>query len=134
MFIRLTFFCSLALLAITIIWILQLCVVRDKDLALYHELMQKKEIASTKTPAFSSTNQYRKKVRKDIWFAQDDRSRLHYRIESMGSVLTLIPVNNKFNIVESLDGIKCWMQDKLYYGNKEESPMQQTRYIEADEG
>lgn len=134
MFVRLTFICSLAVALLAAIWMIQLCMVRDKDIALYKGLMEKKEIAATKTPAFSSTNQYRKKVRKDIWFAQDDASRLHYRIESLGSVLTLIPINNKFNIVESLDGIKCWMQDKLYYGNKDEIPMQQTRYIEANEG
>lgn len=134
MFVRLTLICSLTIVVIAALWMTQLCMVREKDLALYKELMQKKEIAATKTPAFSSTNQYRKKVRKDIWFAQDDASRLHYRIESMGSVLTLIPVNNKFNVVESLEGIKCWMQDKLYYGNKDQIPMQQTRYIEAAEG
>lgn len=95
--------------------------------------MKEKAIASSNV-TYSSTNQLRKGVRKDIWFAQDDESRLQYHIESVASVLTLLPVKNKFEVIETLQNIKCWTQDKLYYNGENLQPMQQARYLEANEG
>jgi len=112
------------------LWIYQIAILRNKDIEFYREMTQKKEIASSNDPA--PTNQERKQVRKDIWFSQDDSSRLHYQIASEQSQLTLSPMKNKFEIIEALQDIKCWMQDKLF--TEEEQPMQQTRYIEADTG
>lgn len=94
--------------------------------------MEKREIASSKPPA--QTNQKRKQVQKDIWFSQDASTRLHYQIASVGSFLSLTPVGNHFEIVETLEEIRCWMQDKLLPASEESDPMQQTRYIEAKEG
>lgn len=112
------------------IWIYQMAVVRSSDVERFRERLQKREIASSE--AHSQTNQHRKQVRKDIWFSQSDGSRLHYQIASEGSLLTLMPVNNKFDIVESLQGVKCWMQDKLSQDGENE--MQQARLIEAETG
>lgn len=116
-----------------IVWGVCFCMIRQKDLLFYQNLMKEKAIASSNNnPNYSSTNQLRKGVRKDIWFAQDDDSRLQYRIESTTSTLTLLPVKNKFEIIETLGKVKCWTQDKLYYSGEE--PMQQARYLEASEG
>lgn len=108
------------------VWIYQIAIVRSSDIDLFRELVQKREIASSEVP--SQTNQHRKQVRKDIWFSQSDGSRLHYQIASEGSLLSLKPIDNKFDIVESLQGVKCWMQDKLSYDG------QQARLIEAETG
>ncbi len=110
-------------------WVYETMIMRPSDLETYQDIVKKKEIASSS--ALSSTNQHRKKVQKDIWFSQNDTARLHYQIASEGSLLTLTPIKNKFEIVESLEGIHCWMQDKLVM---EDAPMQQTRLIEADHG
>lgn len=130
---RATLISSLALCVLTIVWIVCFCMIREKDLHFYQNLMKEKAIASTNI-SYSSTNQMRKGVRKDIWFAQDDDSRLQYRIESVASVLTLLPVKNKFEVIETLQNIKCWTQDKLYFNGQSQTPMQQARYLEANEG
>jgi hypothetical protein len=108
------------------VWIYQVAIVRSSDIDLFRELVQKREIASSEVP--TQTNQHRKQVRKDIWFSQNDGSRLHYQIASEGSLLSLKPIDNKFDIVESLQGVKCWMQDKL------SGDGQQARLIEAKTG
>ncbi len=108
------------------VWIFQVAVVRASDISHYRDMVQQREIASSDVP--SQTNQHRKQVRKDIWFSQTDGSRLHYQIASAGSLLSLTPVDNKFDIVESLQGVKCWMQDKL------SGDGQQARLIEAETG
>lgn len=108
------------------VWIYQIAIVRSSDINLFRELVQKREVASSEVP--SQTNQHRKQVRKDIWFSQNDGARLHYQIASEGSLLSLKPIDNKFDIVESLQGVKCWMQDKLSYDG------QQARLIEAKTG
>ncbi len=114
------------------VWIYQTMILRGSDLARYKEMTQQKAIASSQPT--SPTNQHRKQVRKDIWFSQNDCTRLHYQIASCGSVLSLSPIKNKFEIVETLQGVKCWMQDKLLKDEMEESPTQQARLIEAKNG
>lgn len=113
-------------------WIMQMTVVRQSDLDVYKTMSEERAIASSHQA--SSSNQERKQVRKDIWFSQDDNSRLHYHIASESSLLTLTPIKNSFEVVETLQGIKCWMQDKLFITEDKEEPMQQSRYIEAEEG
>ncbi|MCI0382151.1 MAG: hypothetical protein L0207_03755 [Chlamydiae bacterium] len=117
---------------ILLFWICALCVVRQKDRDFYQKLVQEKEMACSSS--YSSTNQHRKNVRKDIWFVQDDDQRLHYQIESLSSTLTFIPQNDKFQLVEILDNLKCWMQDKLFKTDRDFIPMQQMRYMEAAKG
>ena len=121
------------LLPVLLFWIYQTTIVRSSDLALYQKWVEKRDIAaSTSNP--TETNQKRKRVRKDIWFSQDDHSRLHYQITSESSHLTLTPIKNSFEIVEFLQGVKCWMQDKLFISDAKNEPLQQARLIEAENG
>lgn len=120
------------LLPITAFWIYQVAFVRSSDVDHYRNMIRQREIASSDVR--SPTNQHRKQVRKDIWFAQSDCTRLHYQIASEGSLLSLTPVKNKFDVIESLQGVKCWMQEKLSTDALGEEPIQQTRLIEAETG
>jgi hypothetical protein len=71
-------------------------------------------------------------VRKDIWFSQEDGSRLHTRIESQ-SLFTLHPKGNRLEVVEELQ--KNPLLDKTASTLlQERAPMQQMRYLEADTG
>jgi hypothetical protein len=88
---------------------------------------------SNKTKKFSPTAicQNRLKVCKDIWFSQAPETRLHYRIESASSALTFEPRGTKIDIIEHLEQMRCWMQDKITPGA---SVSQQARYFTAREG
>jgi len=44
----------------------------------------------------------------------------------------LLPIDDKMDIIENLQHIQCWMQDKLYAQGS--APMQQMRFFEADQG
>ena len=76
--------------------------------------------------------QTRKQVRKDIWIAQSPKERLHNRIESDGSLLILQPKGDSIEVIEKLQGVRCWIQEKIY--NTEGSSVQQIRFFLADEG
>ncbi len=58
----------------------------------------------------SATDQKRQKVRKDMFVVQKDGSRLHYRIDSDASTLSLVFHKDKIGILEQLLGIKGWMK------------------------
>jgi hypothetical protein len=116
-----------------VVWFLLFVVVYPSDLKKYQAFLDNNKISSTKSLS-STTNQKRQGVRKDIWFTQDDLSRLHYRIESEHSILTLVPEGNSWDVIENLEKIKCWMQDKLYFADANHQNMQQVRYFEADQG
>ncbi|NGX38641.1 MAG: hypothetical protein K1000chlam2_01817, partial [Chlamydiae bacterium] len=120
MFKRKMLLASSFLLPLIGVWIYHITVLKSSDLEYYQNMIQMRAIASSSS--LSPTNQHRKQVRKDIWFSQDNSSRLHYQIASESSLLTLTPVENKFEIVESLQGIKCWMQDKLLTSEIDEEP------------
>lgn len=111
-------------------WIFHLSFVRKSDIEIYMQTGKKQEIATTKP--ITQANQKREGVRKDIWFTQEDKSRLHTRIDSQASTLTLLPKDDKVDIIENLEQIKCWMQEKLYVTGQ--TPMQTMRYFEADQG
>jgi hypothetical protein len=116
-------------LPIAAFWLFQTTWMRESDLARYQELIRQKEIASSASQ--EATKQHRKRVQKDIWFSQNESPRLHCKIFSEGSLLTLTPVGNHFEIVESFEGIRCWMQDKLVTDDKSFELTQQARLIEA---
>ncbi|MBS3904003.1 MAG: hypothetical protein KGZ39_01585 [Simkania sp.] len=78
--------------------------------------------------------QNRLKVCKDIWFAEEGNQRLHYRIESASSSLTLEPKAKHIDVIERLEQMRCWMQDKLLTGTAQRNVSQQTRYFTAREG
>ncbi len=101
---------------------------RPSDQQRYQKMLGKKALSSSLGAAYSPTQQQRTKVSKEIWLSGENQSRLHYRIESDNSVLTLTPVKNKFELVESLQGMRCWIQEKLLEKG------QQLRYFEAGEG
>ncbi|NGX27339.1 MAG: hypothetical protein K940chlam6_01273 [Chlamydiae bacterium] len=132
MFKRKISFSLALLLPILGLWAYQMTVLRSNDFERYEKMIENREIASSNS--YSPTNQERKQVRKDIWFSQDDCARLHYQIASESSLLTLTPVKNKFEVVETLDKIKCWMQDKLIKDGMDETLTQQARLIEAESG
>jgi hypothetical protein len=120
------FVCALA-------WSAFVCIVRPSDIAFYKKMLREQEAASKSQALSSCAYQTRQGVRKDIWATQDDGSRLHYLIESDSSLLSMHVKQNHFDIVENLEKIHCWMQDKLYFTN-EKRPMQQVRFFEADQG
>lgn len=132
MFRKQTILASAFFLPVAAFWVFQTTWMRESDLTRYKELIRQREIASSTAQA--PTKQHRKGVQKDIWFSQDGTARLHYEIFSEGSLLTLTPVGNHFEIVESLKGIRCWMQDKLVTDDNGLELTQQARLIEADSG
>lgn len=107
--------------------------VRPSDIVSIKERIQEQELASSNS-LFTTTQQQRKGVVKEIWFTQEDNSRLHYRIFSESSLLTIKPEGKGFDLIERLEKIKCWMQDKLYEPTSGVSPMQQIRFLAAKEG
>lgn len=129
---------KIALLSVilgTSIWIFQCSYVRKSDRDQFTAFKKNHhEINSSSKLVTKNTYQTRQGVRKDIWTADEGNARLHYRIESKSSLLKLVPGEHKAEMVENLQGIKCWMQDKLYYTANQEQPMQQMRYLEADQG
>jgi hypothetical protein len=131
MYARATRFTSLVVFLIVSLWIAQVTILRSKDITTYNNFSKKsKEFATTQNLA--TTHQKRQGVRKDIWLTQVDKTRNHTRIDSLTSTLTLLPKENKLDIMENLHDLKCWMQDKLYIAEK--TPMQQMRFFEAGEG
>lgn len=121
----------LALFSLTTLCLKSVAWVTSDDMKHYQEISKKtKEIASSKT--YNAAHQKRQRVRKDIWTAQEDRIPLHTRIDSAASTLTLLPSESNVDIIENLEGVVCWMQDRLYADEK--IPMQQMRYFEAAKG
>jgi hypothetical protein len=112
-------------------WIFKLTRISQADRDRY-EVMRSKGKAIAQVTQNKESRQHRAGVRKDLWLAQEDKTRLHHRIASKTSELTLIPIDDRVDIIETLQQIQCWMQDKLY--PQGESIMQQLRFFEADEG
>lgn len=125
--------CIVILCTITA-WAFYFFIPRNSDVAKWNAYWEKKQLASSTKQSLSSTQQHRKGVRKDIWFAGEDTLRLHYRIESESSTLTLVPIGSKFDVIEDLQGIKGWMHDKLYFDGPRKIPMQQVRTFDAEQG
>lgn len=98
--------------------------------AQYRKLVQEsKELGSQKTLEHEDAQQMREGVQKDIWIV-NDHERLHFRIQSACSHLTLTQKGGKFGAVETLQGIECWVQEQI---NRKEGS-QQVRLLFADEG
>ena len=133
MFRRTTIVCALLLGGFLVVGGFFLTYVSVKDLAAMKKILQEQELASS-TTLLNTTQQQRKGVVKEIWFTQEDHSRLHYRISSESSLLTIKPEGRKFDLIEKLEKIKCWMQDKLYQPAQNVGPMQQIRFLQAQEG
>jgi len=134
MFERATYISLISLFIAAVLWLAYFVRVSSSDYDAYKISMQKQELAASAAPTGTTTNQQRQGVRKEIWFTQEDNSRLHYRIQSESSQLSLIPVDKKIELIEKLFKMKCWMQDKLYFTSEHSGPMQQMRFFEAEEG
>lgn len=134
MFAKTSKLCFLSLSLLTALWGFLFARVNSTDLAAMKEkIREQKEAVSDRL--FATTHQQRKGVVKDIWFTQEDESRLHYRISSISSLLTIEPKDKGFDLIEKLENMQCWMQDKLYReAEAKASPMQQVRFLSAKEG
>lgn len=135
MFQRMTIYSLVCLALLFCLFELLFVHVRPRDIEACRRLQMQDKIASSQG-LISTTHQHRKNVKKDIYFVQEDNSRLHYRIHSQSSLLTMQPKTEgkKIELHEKLEKIKCWMQDKLYYSSPGTGPMQQIRFLEAEEG
>ena len=71
--------------------------------------------------------QSRKEVQKDIWTYNQDQ-RLHYRLNSRASELTILHTKKKVDLEERLEEIKCCLQEEI------DADSQQIRYIFAPKG
>jgi len=131
MFKKAIFISALCMAATCVGWLFKLVYLTDADRVKYVKLLEAGRAVAKATKS-EQTHQTRGGVRKDLWLSQEDHSRLHYRIESKSSVLTLLPIDDKVDIIENLQHIKCWMQDKLY--TQGDVVMQQMRFFEADQG
>jgi hypothetical protein len=131
MFKRATAFLSIWIVAISATWLLYLIYPTSADVSKYLKMREAGKVTAQVKPQEDS-RQWRSGVRKDLWLSQLEGGRLHYRIDSASSTLTLTPNEEKFDIFENLSHLKCWMQDKLYLQG--ETPMQQVRFFVADEG
>jgi len=76
------------------------------------------------------TKQMRSGVQKDLWIANDG-FRLHHRMISPRSILTAYPKGENFEIIEEMQGMKCYLQEHIEKG---ENPTQQIRFIESASG
>lgn len=131
MFKRTIFFTTLCMAVLSLAWIFKLIYLSPADRLKCAQMLTAGR-AIAKASKDQQTHQNRSGVRKDLWLSQEDHTRLHYRIDSKNSLLTLLPIDDKLDIIENLQHIKCWMQDKLYaQGN---TVMQQMRFFEADQG
>lgn len=133
MFRRMTILSLFTLSILTLVWGLCLFRVRPSDLQAA-SATQNQELSTSDKSLFSTTQQRRTGVVKEIWFTQEDNSRLHYRIFSESSLLTMNPKEKSFDVVEKLEKIKCWMQDKLYDPSSATGAAQQIRFLVAEEG
>lgn len=130
---RATLYSLLSLFLLGFLWVALFVRVRPCDLEAYKRLQMQDKILSSQG-LLTETYQRRKDVKKDIFFSQEDNSRLHYRIHSRASLLTAQPraKEKKIDLNEKLEDIHCSMQDKLYLNGQ--TPMQQVRVLAADEG
>lgn len=107
--------------------------VRAEDVAHMRALFTEKNwIKSGK--ALSTSEQHRLGVVKDLFVVQDNAERLHHRICSEHSTLTLVPQGHRIELIEKLEHLRCTMQDKLIPSSSPAGRMQQVRFLEADEG
>jgi hypothetical protein len=110
------------------IWLGSLLFFQNSDVEDFKKKIEEKR--EQKAPVLQATSQLRTNVVKDL-FVVEDQGRVHHKIISSSSVLFLIPENRHFDVVEKLDDITCWMQEKLYSGAQLE---QQVRFFKAEEG
>lgn len=123
------------LLAVGLFSYFQLGFYTAEDLKEYESLVKSTDPQETDENAqpYTSTQQHRT-THKDIWFSQGDQ-RLQLRLRSEDTRLVLEHHDRNIQVVEHMQGVTCFIQEKLYYLTKEDGqriPMQIVRYLEAD--
>jgi len=85
----------------------------SKDELSYHELVQANiQLLSQKTLEKEPIQQLRQGVQKDIWRMEGDQ-RLHLRLKSDQSHLSLIQKKKKIEVIELLKKTECLIQEKI---------------------
>ena len=131
MFKKAIFSYTFVLVGVIAAWLFMTLHVSQKDIQKFQALKQKGQAIAAASHA-STTKQNRAGVRKDLWITQEGSRRLHNRIESASSVLTLTPVDDHLDIIEHLHQIQCSLQDKII--EQDGKVTQQVRYFDADSG
>lgn len=126
---KLVFFSLLTLSITFALWFVRFCIPDSADVKAYQALAEDKK---TSTQSKSPVYQTRQGVAKDLWYSQDNKTRVHHRLESESSVLTLLHKEKKIDALEILHNFDCWMQEKIYLAGGE--PFQEIRFFSADEG
>lgn len=78
------------------------------------------------------SKQMRSHVSKDLWITDEEKGRLHHRIECPRSILTAIPAGNKTELVEQMIEMQCFFQEKIE--KTEEGTFQHIRFLQSNEG
>lgn len=103
---------------------------RPSGISAYRKLVRESaERHSRRALERAPARQTREGVQKDIW-AIDGTERLHFRLNSKYSELTLKQKKDKIEAVEELQQIRCWIQEKV----DPTAQMQQVRTLTAQEG
>ena len=76
------------------------------------------------------TKQIRTDVQKDLWIFNEG-FRLHHRMESPRSILTIYPKGDRCELVEEMQDMKCYLQENV---QMEGRSMQQIRFIASASG
>ena len=120
--IKKAFFSSLLFFSIiSAFFLTHFFILKDSDYKEYQSIIDQKDKTKEKNLA-KRVHQVRTGVQKDI-FLKDENPRLHFRIQSSTSKITLVKENNKTLMVEKLSDLKCYFQDKVNLDEK----MQQFR-------
>lgn len=122
--------CSLSLITLTLCWFLWLIPFSKTDITHFRDLILKKK---EQVPLLSTAEQQRTGITKELFIATPE-GRLHHRIISASSTLTLTPNKHKVDVVEQLHNITCWTQEKLYETAASQRKEQQVRKLTAKEG
>lgn len=132
MFARFRFFALLFLSLFTLAWGCWVFPFHKEDVAVFQKFLREKELGKSSS-VLSTTKQERKAVVKDLWISEE-QGRVHHRILGSSSTLLLIPKGSHFDVIEKLEGITCWMQDKIYPATHLQNQEQQVRILRAKEG
>lgn len=132
MFRTYTWIITSCLTVVALFWLFQLVYVRQSDVTRYFTRIEKLQKLSEQ-PLFSTAQQTRKQVRKELWISQPNHTRLQHWIDSESSILTLQPSKGRsLDVIEQLFHISCTMQEKIY--PESGRIMQQIRILQAEEG
>jgi hypothetical protein len=96
----------------------------------YEKILEKrKRSLSTGGLPLEAIHQMRDDVQKDIW-TMNEKERLHFRIVSEHSDLSLHRTGKSITVSENLQNIRCWIQEKILPAENQ----QIIRFFYAQEG